>query len=446
MPEPGSTQPVRPHLLRRLDGRKLAVAAALILTTAGPVAFIRLDEPTATLNVVKALAKAGSIAGTLLLVWQLLLGNREVARRLHPDRFWLVGLHRLVGKWAVPGILLHPVFITVYYLLKHDQNILWLDLRERLDGFVLLGLVTLGMLAWLVVSSVWVRARLSYRQWYSQHLTAYLLLGVVFVHSYPVGQTLAGTGLKYVWLALMALAAALALGRVAAWAGLLSRPYALAEVQQQAPGIVTLQLGPRGRPIRPRIGQFVYARRGRFGGAHPYTVSHYDEPTGRLGLTVKDLGRDSHRWQASQPGDPFRVDGPYGVFTWSVWTHERPVVMIAGGIGITAFRRLLEALEHQADRPAWLFYGNTTPAEIVFTDELRSLRHVRVVHVMSEAPDFPGPQGFITPELLAEHLGPDLPAHSFLICGPPIMTQKLEPALRAQGVPPEQIHHELFSM
>jgi NAD(P)H-flavin reductase len=124
---------------------------------------------------------------------------------------------------------------------------------------------------------------------------------------------------------------------------------------------------------------------------------------------------------------------------------DRPVVMVAGGIGITPFRRIFQELAYEPNREVHLFYGNRRRNEIVYEEELDNVETVTVTHVISDDPDHPGETGFITTDLMRTYLQRELTEYEFLICGPPAMTVKLESALEGEGVPAGQIHHELFS-
>ena len=81
---------------------------------------------------------------------------------------------------------------------------------------------------------------------------------------------------------------------------------------------------------------------------------------------------------------------------------------------------------------------------IAYRDQLDAFDHVEVVHVISDQADYPGEKGFITIDLIEHYVGRPLAGCEFLICGPPIMTEKLEKQLLQADVPDEQIHHELF--
>lgn len=74
--------------------RKIAIVVAVVLTSIIPVLFVPLNEPRADLNVYKLLAKAGSLCGTMLIVWQFLLGWRTLAGRVVVDLIWVLDLLR----------------------------------------------------------------------------------------------------------------------------------------------------------------------------------------------------------------------------------------------------------------------------------------------------------------------------------------------------------------
>ena len=419
---------------------RLAIAA----TALSPLLFVRFDEPTAGLQIYKHLAKAGSLVGTVLLVWQVILGFRGLSARLTDDVIWALDLHRLLGAVALPLVLLHPVFITLYYLDKHGHNLWRLQAGPAFDSFVVVGICSMTLLGLIVVSSVLLRKAMGRTGWYWTHLSSYVLLPAVFVHALPIGQTLRHTGLFWVWLALAAVVALAFAQRLLLRLGVFTRAYRVGEVIEQGQATSEIVLHPLGAPLHPRIGQFVYVRRGRFGFARPYTVSAFDPAAGSLSITVKAQGPGSSALRQVEPGQLIALDGPYGIFGQEALASGKPLVMVAGGIGITAFRRLLRHLEATPNRPAWLFYGSLKPADVSYSDELKALEHVEVVCVMSDAPDWPGEKGFITLELIARHVDKALPRCEFLLCGPPVMVEKLEEQLDAHDVPARQVHHELF--
>lgn len=430
----------QPALRARKTGLILLLSASVLL----PLLFLQYDEPTTGLLAVKVLAKVGSLSGTVLLVWQLVLGFRVVSTLFHRDLLWLVRLHERLGMLAIPLILLHPVFITVYYAWTSRRAIWSFDMGHWFYWFVVSGMTAMGLLLFIFVTSVFCRKRLGYGRWFATHLTTYAVLPLAFVHAMPIGMTLGQTRLMWFWVFLAAIAAAVLLGRVLNLVGWRALDHEVTDTRKLATNITELNMKPLESPMAPQIGQFVYVRRRRAGEQRPYSVARYDEYTGRISIAAQAQGRFSQSLQEVRPSERISLDGPYGVFSQEALLTDRPLVMVAGGIGITAFLRLLEHIEEQRDRPGYLFYGNEDVESIAYREEVDRLRHINVIHVMSDQPDFPGEKGYITAELIGRHVHKPLDQYEILICGPAPMARKLERQLIEAGVPRRQIHHELF--
>ncbi len=428
-----------------IASRKRVLIAVIVITAAAPLLFVRWNEPTAALQTIKMLAKTGALCGTLLAVWQLLLGFRRLAGRVLTDLIWVLKSHKTIGRWVLYLIALHPVFITIYYIIKKGYNPLFLEGDFPFTGYVVLGMTAILLFLIVVITSVYFRDKMRWKNWFGVHVTSYLAVSLVFVHSLPIGMTVGETGLGLVWWALSGVVAAVLLFRGAFRLGAFTFRHEVSEVKQVGPDVAKISMMPVGRRVNPKPGQFIYIQRGIWGSARPFTASHYDESTGELAVTIKAMGPVTKTFHKMKPGDTVYVDGPYGVFGREALRSTKPIVMIAGGIGITPFPRLIRAFKEKPRDEIVLFFGNKITEEIVFGKELERIEGLRVVHVISHDPDYPGETGFITPEIINRHLDRPLPEHEFLICGPPIMTQKLEAAFREEGVPDAQIHHEMFS-
>lgn len=430
--------------LTKINRNKKIVLFLIVLTSLTPLFYLSLQESSRSLVTYKLLAKTGSLTVTVVLVWQFLLGFRGLVSRVLKDLVWAVDLHKKLGITACVIILVHPLFITFYYLEKHNRNILLLNPARLFDVMVVTGIAALLILLLLVVTSTVMRKKISDRGWYLLHLTSYLMIPMVFLHSFMLGMTIRTTNLKWVWAGLAATAGVGFIYRVVFRLGLIAIPYKISQVQPVASDVVEITMLPDDKKIEPRIGQFIYFRRGPMGAPRPYTVSDFDAKTGALSISVKAAGETSTALQHASSGEVVAIDGPYGVFTWDAVTDTRPLVMIAGGIGITPFLRLIRFLEKQAEGTAFLFYGNKTKNEIMYKEELDALRKVQVIHVLDDEPEYEGEKGYITTDLLEKYLKKDVKECTFLICGPPVMVTKLEAAMREAGVPDSQIQHELF--
>ncbi len=130
-----------------------------------------------------------------------------------------------------------------------------------------------------------------------------------------------------------------------------------------------------------------------------------------------------------------------------------PVVLVAGGIGLTPLLCILNTLVHRADpREVWLFYGVRNGAEHVMKEHLETLAaghpglQLQICYADPRAEDIPGVdyhhRGHVDLDLLRRTLR--FGRHAFYVCGPPPMMEALVPALEGEGVPGPDIHYESF--
>ena len=203
--------------------RKTLLICIIGATAAAPAFFIQLNEPSFRLNAWKLLAKIGSLCGTMLIIWQFFLGYRQAAARwATPDYLWLLKLHKRIGIAIGLLILLHPIFITPYYLVKHDMLLYFGSRPAPLPVLVPLGVAALVILLFIVLSSTFLRGRMRRDVWYATHLGSYLLPPMAFVHGFPIGTTLNNTGLRFVWQGLFVVMALFYIWRVCARLGVFS--------------------------------------------------------------------------------------------------------------------------------------------------------------------------------------------------------------------------------
>src|SRR5436190_9446628 len=239
-----------------------------------------------------------------------------------------------------------------------------------------------GLMVVVVITSLVIaRQRLPYEAWYLVHLSAYAGIALAWVHQIPTGNELAANpAAAAYWTALyLATLALLMVFRIvqpvfsAAWYRMHVR-----EVTVEGLGVVSLRISGRHLDrLGARAGQFFLWRfltRERWWAAHPFSLSA--APDGRsLRITVKSVGDFSSRIGEVPPGTRVIVEGPFGVFTAAVRRRER-VVLIAGGIGITPIRALLEEMPgHPGDLA--LIYRVLRDDELVFRDELDALARER---------------------------------------------------------------------
>jgi ferredoxin-NADP reductase len=148
-------------------------------------------------------------------------------------------------------------------------------------------------------------------------------------------------------------------------------------------------------------------------------------------------------------GAQVEVEQPKGSFGLPE-DASRPLVFVAGGIGITVFRSMLryiaeEGLSHRVT----LVYSNRDRASTAFLDELQELErenpNLRLVLTMTQDEGWEGETRKIDSEFLTDHLGADLNERTFLVAGPPAMVEGVQKALADAGVDDENVVAERYS-
>jgi predicted ferric reductase len=402
-----------------------------------------------------SLTSAGRLTGligTYLVLVQLLLLARIPAleRAVGFDR--LTRWHRINGRVALLLLVAHTILITAGYTLTDHVGLpheIW-SLLTTLPG-ILTATVGLALLIAVVVTSiVIVRRRLRYETWYFVHLYSYLGITLAFSHQIATGRDFTANPVAQVyWKALyIATLAALIGFRLALPAArALYHRLRVTDVVQEAPGVVTLTIGGhRLDRLDARSGQFFLFRfltRDRWWEAHPYSLSA--APDGRsLRITVKALGDSSATIGRIRRGTGVIAEGPYGAFTAAARRHRR-ALLIAGGVGITPVRAMLEDMPARAGELTVL-YRAIDQRDILFRAELEELarrRGVTLYYVLGDHRD-PGARALLDAAHL-QKLVPDVAARDVFLCGPPAMTDAVHRSLRRAGVARRQIVTEQFA-
>lgn len=385
------------------------------------------------------------VMGAVILWWQYVLGIRPILGRLIPDWAWTNTRHRDLGIYGTVLIALHPLLMLVVH--RTDLSLLiGFDLANPIRRWVAVGQVAFVILAVIWITSAVVRGRLGFRRWKRVHYLGYLVLPLVFLHAANIGSIIASTPpLQTYWRLLIAGYVAAVIVRLLHGLGVGRHRYRLSSSDEVASGVRHYRLEPLGRPLRPRAGQFIYLQLRRFGADHPFTVIAADSQTGTVDVAAKQVGRFSSRLATLRPGSEVSLDGPYGLFTLDAPSKTRPVLLIAGGIGITPFVHLMR--EHPQVK---LAYAVRSAADIVFRGEVESLGR-RAVLAIDDATGYAGPLEVVPGRVAVEHLErlagrQALAAHEIYICGPAPMMDSLTTALRRGGVPAAQIHTERFTL
>jgi ferredoxin-NADP reductase len=143
------------------------------------------------------------------------------------------------------------------------------------------------------------------------------------------------------------------------------------------------------------------------------------------------------------------VESPKGNFVLPENT-SRPLVFVAGGIGITVFRSMLRYIrEERLPYRVTLIYSNRDRESTAFLDELRefeqALPDFRLILTMTQDPGWKGETRKVDGKFVKDHLDEDLNRYTFLVAGPPAMAEGVQKALEEAGVQDENVIAERYS-
>ena len=406
-----------------------------------------------------ALTAAGRITGLVcadLLLIQVFL----MARVPWVERTWgqdtLVRWHRLVGFTSFNLLLAHIVLVVLGYSAGDGKGLVseTVDLVVNYPGMLLAVAATACLIAVVVTSLRAARRRLRYESWHLLHLYGYLGAGLAVPHQIWTGTDFipnAAARLLW-WTAYVVCAGSVVVFRlgIPLWRNLRHR-LVVSRVVVEGPGVVSVHLtGHRLDRLPVRAGQYFVWRfldgRGWTRG-NPYSLSA--APDGdTLRITAKDAGDGSARLASLRSGTRAVIEGPYGGLTGARRRRHR-VLLIAGGIGITPLRALLDEPDYNRG-DAVLLYRARDAEELVFRSELTELaeqRGVRVEYLLG--PRAPGrwlPKGApkVSDATLLRRLLPDLASYDVFVCGPTSWMGTVRASVVQAGVPAEQVHLERF--
>jgi predicted ferric reductase len=433
--------------------RPAAVEAAVVLVGLGFGATVGVGITAETWAGLRApggvamfLGNLTGLAGTYLALVMVLLVSRlpAVERVLGQDG--LLRWHRKLSPWPLSLIAAHAVLLTFAYSEASHSGFM-----EQLGSFLssypgmLIATIGFGVMVAVALLSIYsVRRRLRRETWWALHLGMYLAFALAFAHEVVLGPSFVGHPLtQAVWSAAWAATAGVVLAFRFGLPLVRSLRYDLRveEVRPEADGVVSVIL--RGRHLERLAvsgGQFFewrFLSRGIWWQAHPYSLSARPRPP-FVRLTVKGVGDHSQALARLRPGTRVAIEGPYGAFT----THARKrqkVALIAGGIGVTAVRSLLEDLPKRTE-PVVVLRASSSGA-VALESEVREL----VSHLKGKLHVLVGSRRDVPLERLI-HLMPDIRHRDVFVSGSEEFVGDVTELLRLSGVPAQSIHYEAYSL
>ncbi|MEV7152200.1 ferredoxin reductase family protein [Streptomyces sp. NPDC093084] len=418
---------------------------AVLAVNAAVVAWLFARAGFAS-NALIVIGRLLGLYGALVMAFQLVLVARLpwLDRRIGMDR--LTSWHRWTGFALLWTLLGHVVFIAFGYADGTGTGPVGeiVDLAGTTEG-VLRAVVAFGvLLAVGAVSARSARRRLAYETWHFVHLYTYVAVVLAFTHQVAVGTTFtASPAATAYWYALWGVAlGSVAVGRLVLplWRNHRHR-FRVSAVVPESDQVVSVYVTGRDLDeLGARAGQFFLWRfltKDRWWQANPFSLSA--APDGRtLRLTAKAVGDGSAALRHLKPGTRVFAEGPYGAFT-ALHRRRTDSLLIAGGVGVTPVRALLEDL----DGHAVVIYRVAAERDAVLLGELRDLAVAKgaELHLVT-GPPVPDR---LAPRELAR-LVPDIADRDVFLCGPPPMMNAVLRTLDDLGVPKPQIHFERFGL
>ncbi len=229
----------------------------------------------------------------------------------------------------------------------------------------------------------------------------------------------------------------------------------VSEIVEETPSTKTLRLVSRDHYLPPfQAGQYIalYLEIDGIRTSRPYSISSQPNQTGFYDITIRRVENglvSNYLLDKVKRGDVITCSGPAGNFYFNPLIHQKTMVCIAGGSGITPFMSMVrEIIDCGLDRSVYLFYGNKTTDDIIFGAELarvsQRFENIHYLPVIEEAAaDYGGACGFVTRDIIWEALE-GIEEKSYFICGPMGLYEFCLPELETLGIPRRKIKQEMY--
>ncbi len=229
------------------------------------------------------------------------------------------------------------------------------------------------------------------------------------------------------------------------------------DVIEETPSTKTLRLVSEDNYLPPFLaGQYIalFLEIGGIRTSRPYSISSQPNQVGYYDITIRRVENglvSYYLLDEVKRGDTLTSSGPAGNFYFNPLVHQKTMVCIAGGSGITPFMSMIrEIVDRGLDRTVYLLYGSKTTDDIIFGNEIAGLaerfENIHYIPVIEEpAEGYAGACGFITRQVMQEALD-EIEDKSFFICGPQGLYDSCLPQVEDLGVPRRKIKQEMYGV
>lgn len=418
----------------------------------GGISFILFSwQKNASFSII-AFGRLFGLLGTYLTLVQLLLIGRVkwIEGIFGMDR--LTRIHHTHGYYAFTLLVSHFIFITAGYSLSTKNSFLGQVVDFFLnDEHTRDAIIALSLLIFIIFLSVTiVKRKLRYEAWYFVHIFTYATIALAFAHQLDRGADFVQNPLFVIFWYLLYI---FVFGNLIFFRftmplfNFLKFGFKVGKLRKENGDAISVYItGKDLSRIKIIPGQFMIVRfldKHRFYEAHPFSVSDY-ENANYIRLTIKNSGDFTSEIPKIKAGTPVVIDGPHGSFTIQNAAKNK-FLLIAGGIGITPIRNILQELLVKG-RDVSLLYSAKTQNDFTLKAEIDNLAKeykFNLFYVVSEDENAPL-HGHIDKNMI-QKLVKDVESREVYICGPEPMMEALTKDLLALGLESSAIHTERFS-
>ena len=405
---------------------------------------------TGPANTMMALGRLTGLLAVYLILWQLVLIGRIkiIEKSFGFDR--LTNIHHLNGLLAWAFIFLHPVFIILAYKLNNNISFFkqTLNLVLNWEGMLPALFSVLIFSFIIIVSLAAIKKKVKYEYWYLVHLFTYWAISLAFEHQLEYGYTLQDNIFYIYWQAMYVIVIGLLVyyRLLCPIYNFFKHDFRVEKIEKENDNIASIYItGKNLKNFNFLPGQFAIFRflEGWLSlEAHPFSFSQIKNDK-NIRISIKNLGDFSKNIdQKIKIGTRVVIDGPHGTFT-SEKTKNNKIAMIAGGIGITPIRSLVEEMQY---KDCVVLYATSKEEDIVFKKEFINFNEpVNIKYIVSNPIEgWFGEKGRVDEEKI-KRLIFDYLDRSFYICGPPQFRKRIIKTLRKLGVSKRKIYFEKFN-
>lgn len=232
--------------------------------------------------------------------------------------------------------------------------------------------------------------------------------------------------------------------------------YRVTAVDRLTDDIFKIELQPdTGKIFDYRAGAYVFLRLTKSAlpcESHPFSLTSSPENRQSVSLMIKKSGDFTDIIGNVKAGDKATLEGPYGnLLTPETAASETPLVLLAGGIGVTPMISILhDQIDRRNGREIVLLWSASKAGDVFHEAYYREMdgRHSQfTLHIAlsKEQKD-----GYLHGRLSQKHFEDNgiedyFKTADFLICGPAPMMASVRKMLKENGVESSRIHLEEFS-